>query len=199
MGTSKHAPECEGVQLGMIITPMLDMYFQLMAFFIMVYNPSPLETHVQGKLLPFAKTLTAGPAVPDKKDDTPPVDKEPDVKESLRVIIKAARKDQPAEKVVGKEDPNRPLNDGEPMEIRLKRPEETKEDSFAVISNKRELDNALADLGKALKKIREGPTGNDLTVSLDPDPHLKYEYFIQVYDVCKAAKFKEIGFNAPLK
>src|SRR5436309_576631 len=100
----------EGVQLSLVITPMLDTAFQLMAFFVMVYNPAPTETHLDGKLLPALKkkeeTATASPKVgnkdkkdeePEKKDEEPkidkmPEDKEPDEKElktNLRILIKA--------------------------------------------------------------------------------------------------------------
>ena len=48
----RHAESGGGVQLGLIITPMLDMSFQLMAFFIMTYHPSALEGHIDGNLLP---------------------------------------------------------------------------------------------------------------------------------------------------
>ena len=41
-----------GVALGLIITPMLDMSFQILSFFIMTYHPSALEGHVNGTLPP---------------------------------------------------------------------------------------------------------------------------------------------------
>src|SRR4051812_18317861 len=44
-----------GVDLGIIITPMLDMAFQLLAFFIMTYHPSPSEAAVDGTLLQAAQ------------------------------------------------------------------------------------------------------------------------------------------------
>src|SRR5580704_15976345 len=47
-----------GVNLGLIITPMLDMSFQILSFFIMTYHPSALEGHIAGSLAPptdFAK------------------------------------------------------------------------------------------------------------------------------------------------
>ena len=45
-------PGVAGVNLGLIITPMLDMSFQILAFFIMTYHPSALEGNIDGKLLP---------------------------------------------------------------------------------------------------------------------------------------------------
>src|ERR1043166_8025317 len=47
-----------GVNLSLIVTPMLDMSFQILAFFIMTYHPSALEGHIPGSLVPpenFAK------------------------------------------------------------------------------------------------------------------------------------------------
>src|SRR5262245_25175464 len=158
-------PPEEGVQLGLIITPMLDVAFQLMAFFIMVYNPSPMETHLQGKLLPFAKGATAGPQDKlEKKDDTPPIDKEPETKENLRVLVKA----------VGKGRTERGRADGEPTDPLLKRPEAA--DPIKLADTNDDFEKvALPRLVKELKAIREGPGGAEMTVSIDPDANLKYE------------------------
>src|SRR2546429_8998596 len=58
-------PAAQGVQLGLIITPMLDMAFQILASFIMTYHPSALEAHIPGSL---------GPDNPAVKDaNQPPV------------------------------------------------------------------------------------------------------------------------------
>ena len=52
-----------GVQLSLIVTPMLDMSFQILAFFIMTYHPSALEGHIPGSLVP--------PESVAKKSDNP--------------------------------------------------------------------------------------------------------------------------------
>src|SRR2546421_11155369 len=83
-----------GVQLGLIITPMLDMSFQLLAFFIMTYHPSALEGHIPGSLVPGdvarkGKELDIqNPELPSE-DDFLPID-------SIRVQIKAIAKGQEA-------------------------------------------------------------------------------------------------------
>src|SRR4051794_5964424 len=84
------------VNLNIIITPMLDMAFQLLAFFIMTYHPSALEGHIDGTLLPPAKFAIKGPADKNqKKDDTPSVDDdEPKLTETLLVKVKAVPKGQ---------------------------------------------------------------------------------------------------------
>src|SRR5262245_4000387 len=104
----------EGVNLALMITPMLDMAFQLMAFFIMTYHPSATERHLSGALLPPANVAKAGKADPRKDDkEPPPANVDPDVKEVLRVIVKAVAKGQ----LEGE------LREGDPSRILLQMPE----------------------------------------------------------------------------
>src|SRR5262245_55976659 len=62
-----------GVQMGLIITPMLDMSFQILSFFVMTYHPSALEGHIDGNLLPPKDVATASAKVEKKDDFFPPV------------------------------------------------------------------------------------------------------------------------------
>src|ERR1700722_4024888 len=57
------AGTARGVNLGLIITPMLDMSFQILAFFIMTYHPSALEGHIPGSLVP-SEVAQANPNQP---------------------------------------------------------------------------------------------------------------------------------------
>src|ERR1700739_2628539 len=83
-----------GVALGLIITPMLDMSFQLMAFFIMTYHPSALEGHIDGNLLPPSLVANkAKNAVPTPMD-LRPIDEEPLLQDVLLVVVKAVAKGQ---------------------------------------------------------------------------------------------------------
>ena len=41
-----------GSEVTLPITPMLDMSFQILSFFIMTYHPSALEGHIPGSLAP---------------------------------------------------------------------------------------------------------------------------------------------------
>ncbi|HYT93572.1 MAG TPA: hypothetical protein VEL76_32940 [Gemmataceae bacterium] len=220
----------EGVQLSLVITPFLDVAFQLMAFFVMVYNPAPTETHFDGKLLPYAKAdKPPPPPTPkignkDKKDDEPPKideepkieapkDKEPDEKElktNLRIIIKAVGEADGLPKAKEKEEVDIGFRDGEPKEITLHLPGVAQREATAIWvppppeplkpgDGKKRFEQSLAPLLTKLKEIRDGPGGAEVTVSIDPAPNLKYEYFIRMYDVCKTAKFKEINFHAPQK
>src|SRR4051794_25367790 len=85
----KKHEEPAGVNLSLIITPMLDMAFQLMAFFIMTYHPSSLEGHIDGTLLPPAEIKEVGNAGGNPKDEKPSVENEPNIKEDYMLIVKA--------------------------------------------------------------------------------------------------------------
>src|SRR5438876_6776567 len=128
-----------GVQLGLIITPMLDMSFQLMAFFIMTYHPSALEGHIDGSLLP--PTLIAQSSKKaEKSDDLPPVDDEPPLQDALLVVVKAVPK--------GEKEGQRA--DGEPSRIMLKHKEEA--EPALVADSDLKLADALKKLTADLKK-----------------------------------------------
>ncbi len=189
MGQRKrHIEEGEGVALGMVITPMLDMSFQLMAFFIMTYHPSALEAHIDGKLMPPAKVASAGPASPKKDEkEPPPVDEDPEkAKMTIRVMVKAVAK--------GKKEGKK--GEGEPSQIQLKLPEKT--EAQTISDTDTPLDVGLKRLKEELLKIRKGPDGDRTNITIDADADLKYGYFIMVQDTCKAAKFPNIGFAAPI-
>src|SRR5260370_14857090 len=78
-----------GVNLGLIITPMLDMSFQILSFFIMTYHPSALEGHIAGSLAPPTKVATTGQE--NKLEDVLSVPEElllPDVQDPIRGTVK---------------------------------------------------------------------------------------------------------------
>ncbi len=188
-----HAEESEGVNLSLVITPMLDMSFQLLAFFIMTYHPSALEAHIDGKLLPPTKTATAG-AAPKKEGEKepPPIDIDPDtIKESVRVIIKKVADKLVYNKLTKQEEP------AQDIQVQIKKPDVT--DPQLVVDHTMNLEKeGLPLLKRELERIRAAPGGGALNVVIDADPALMYDYFIRVQDTCKAAKFANVGFAAPL-
>ena len=57
------------------ITPMLDMAFQLLTFFILTYHPAPTEGQFAMNLMPaqaVATTKDEGPSDPKQSSDLPP-------------------------------------------------------------------------------------------------------------------------------
>jgi biopolymer transport protein ExbD len=208
-----HEDASGGVNLNLVITPMLDMSFQLLAFFIMTYHPSALEASIEGKLLPPVKAVSAGPTLGEKKDETPPADEKPDEKLTARLKI---RKDIPR----GAEGQAQPFK----LLVELQKPQiATYEPVLSVefrndrqfrkllASSKEDLDqdaalkgvadslkNQLDQLKKELLKIRNEPGGERISLTLDADPSLLWGYCILVQDTCKAARFESVGFAAPL-
>jgi biopolymer transport protein ExbD len=166
-----------GVQLGLIVTPMLDMSFQLMAFFIMTYHPSALEGHIDGNLLP--PTLTATKGANAMPMDLPSVDEEPGLQDVLLVVVKAATKGQ------------NERQDGEPSRIMLKRPENPEP---AIVAD---TDSTIADgLRKLTAELKKDASAK-ASIKIEADGELKHLYLMQVYDACKRAGYQNISFVAP--
>src|SRR5476651_1355790 len=77
-----------GVNLGLIITPMLDMSFQLLAFFIMTYHPSALEAHIPGSLASPDNPAINIPQQPPNLAAEVPLPPDPDVFEGVAATVK---------------------------------------------------------------------------------------------------------------
>jgi biopolymer transport protein ExbD len=150
------------------ITPMLDMAFQLLAFFVMTYHPSDLEGQMELSL-PSEAIAQAQ----DKEDIKPdaPVDKDQDLKlaANVTVIIRTQRDNVNAGLISG---------------ISLQ--------DDAGTSAVDTLDKLLAEL-----KARRGLVENKENIKIQADNKLKWEEVISVMDVCQQAGFKNISFVPP--
>ncbi len=182
-----HSSDSGGVNMGLIVTPMLDMSFQLLAFFIMTYHPSALEGHIDGNLLPPTLIASTGPKKDqDAPPDLPSVDVEPDLQDVLLVQVKAVAK--------GQIESNR--SDGEPSRIMLKRPESA---AVTVADTDSTLDEGLKKLTGELKKVLSEPGAVKTNIKIESDGDLKHQYLMQVYDACKLAGYQNISFVAPAR
>ena len=173
-----------GVNLAYIITPFLDMSFQLLAFFIMTYHPSAMERHIDGKLVPPIDVATKAPK-PVQSSDLPP-DSDPDAAETLVVKIKAVAK--------GQTDGNR--HDGEPSQILLKEPQDAQPRPISDATDA-VLADGLKKLDLELKRILKQPGAVKTNIKIDGDGDLRHMYVIMVYDICKLAGYHNISFVAP--
>lgn len=185
MSRKKQVGGSEGVMLGLIITPMLDMSFQMLAFFIMVYHPSALEGHIEGKLLPPAKFAVKSDKKEMVADPLPSVDNPPDLSTYVTVKINSVPK--------GKDEGKR--LDGMPRTIQFARPGVP--DLTTLVDSDGELKDGLKKLTDELKKILAEPGNTANSVKLEAEPDLKHEYMMQVYDACRRAGFQNISFVAP--
>ena len=62
-----------GMEIEIPITPMLDMAFQLLTFFILTYRPAPMEGQFSMNLLPAQKAIDITKEQP-KEESTPSLD-----------------------------------------------------------------------------------------------------------------------------
>jgi biopolymer transport protein ExbD len=175
-----------GVSLGLIITPMLDMSFQILAFFIMTYHPSALEGHVPGRLAPAERPAHLGPDQPVPGPEIPiggdPLDELTDV---ILVDIKATGKGQETGLQLA----------GSPRQLFIKTSVDTQAQMLADVNDDfgvalRRLEARLADM---LKKDASRKT----SLKIVADGELRQQYVVGVYDACKKAGFVNIFFVPP--
>ena len=177
----------QGVNLNIMITPFLDMAFQLLAFFVMTYHPHAIEGHIDGKLLPPSKIETAGNKAKDPNAAIAPIDPDDEKsKDNLTVLIKAVPK--------GQTEGTR--KEGDPTRIQLKRPESPGTPE-TIADNDVEFATGLKVLGKELERAQKSPGGAQTAINIEADPDLRQQYVVQVYDVCKAAGYRTVGFVPP--
>jgi biopolymer transport protein ExbD len=184
--TTNIAAGGQGVNLSIIITPMLDMAFQLLAFFVMTYHPHALEGHIDGKLLPPSKAQTAGDKAkaPDEAPINPEDEKEG--KDNFIVVVKSVPK--------GKKEGSR--LEGEPTRILLKRPENLSSPD-TIADTDTDFKVGLRKLKEELERIHNSPSTAKAGVNIEADPDLHQQYVVAVYDTAKAAGIASIGFVAP--
>ena len=156
-----------GPEPNLPITPMLDMAFQLLAFFVMTYHPSDLEGQMDLRLPSEAITRA------EKKEDIDPNAK-PDPKPlelpaNLTVLVRTQQDGS---------------NNGQISALTL-------QDE----AGPQPVDN-LAKLKDELKK-RQETVENKENIKIQADGKLKWESVIQVMDVCQQAGFKNISFVPP--
>jgi len=174
----EHVPG--GVNLGLIITPMLDMSFQILSFFIMTYNPSALEGHIPGSLAPPLEISKNAPE--NKVDDVLSVDPAEilaEVQDAITVIVKASE-----------------TKPGEPSKISIQRktapaPEQI-EDAGATSWKQ-----ARTALATELKRLNQDGAVEKANIKIAADADLQQQYVMEVYDICKQSGFPKIHFVPP--
>src|SRR5262245_16512849 len=160
---SAAGPGSQGVQLSLIITPMLDMSFQILAFFIMTYHPSALEGHIPGSLVP-----PENPAM-KSKDNTnidpnlnplsvPEEDLLPELQDAITVKVKAIQK--------GQEIGSR--TEGAPAQIFIKTTLETEPEMIADVNVDLKKD-ALPRLDARLKEMLKKGATNKTHIKIAAD------------------------------
>jgi biopolymer transport protein ExbD len=151
------------------ITPMLDMAFQLLFFFIMTFNPSDLEGQLDVSL-----PSDADKAAHKKEDQNPKIapDKKPELEFPSDLTVKVRTQ------LDG-------VNDGD-ISALFVRNRDAKEESV----------NDLAGLRQYLEKAQETITNKE-GIKVQGDGKLKVRSVLKVMDVCRKAGFKNVSFVPP--
>jgi biopolymer transport protein ExbD len=165
--TTRRKPEA-GPEPTLPVTPMLDMAFQLLAFFVMTYHPSDLEGQMDLSLP--SENITRA----DKQENVDPNSK-PDPNRALEL---------PANLTVIVRTQMDNVNNGRISALTLQ------DDS-----GPHPVDN-LDTLSTELKE-RSKTVDNKENIKIQADAKLKWEAVIQVMDVCQQAGFKNISFVTP--
>jgi biopolymer transport protein ExbD len=149
------------------ITPMLDMAFQLLAFFVMTYHPSDLEGQMDLSLP--SEVITRAEKKEDVDPNAKPDPKPLELPANLTVLVRTQQDG---------------VNNGRISALTL-------QDE----AGPQPVDN-LDKLKDELKKRRE-TVENKENIKIQADGKLKWESVIQVMDVCQQAGFKNISFVPP--
>jgi biopolymer transport protein ExbD len=159
------------VQLNTVITPMLDMTFQLLFFFVLTYSPSAA---MEGKMdfnLPASGDYRA--RAPEDVNLDKPSDTDLALPAQLTVLIKTAHT---GDKSV----------DGNISALVVK-----STDGETALPNLEALENFLRH------KVKEEGLSNKDDIKIEAESKLKYACVIDVMDACLKSGFTRVGFNPP--
>jgi biopolymer transport protein ExbD len=163
--------EGSGIEPTLPITPMLDMAFQLLFFFVVTYNPSDLEGQMDLSL-PSEQVAQA-----KNEKDVDPLSK-PDKNQSLEL---------PADVTVIVNTARDGVHDGAINALHIE------ERSGQIHPN---YDEKLEQLKAELLKIRERVENKD-AIKIQGDSKLKWVEVVRVMDACRKAGFQNISFVPP--
>ncbi len=162
------------------ITPMLDMAFQLLTFFIFTYHPAGLEGQVELRLpaLPASnhRDAAAGAGNAERAGLSGTRSRDDDRTGAGLEIA--------ADLLVAVESAKDPSNAGLISAIHV----EERSGRTTV--------SGLADLRAHLKRAHDAAEGKG-AVNVQADARLRWDAVVQVVDACRASGFPEIRFLAP--
>jgi biopolymer transport protein ExbD len=149
------------------ITPMLDLTFQLLFFFIVIYHPSALEGQMDMALPAHSENKAEKPEDVLKPNES----NQPELPADLTILLKTQ-------------------NGGEQTGLITQIIVRDRAGDTNI-----PVDDKFEALEKYLGKAKEGLTNKE-DIKIEGDSRLKWFYIVKVMDVCRKAGFK-IGFGPP--
>ena len=177
--TRRLTTDASGVQLSSIITPMLDMAFQILAFFIMTYHPSALEGHIPGTLAGDVAVQGPGNANPGVNLGEPihPLEL---LGEALTLKLDVS-----------------PHAMGEIGKIFLRQAADV-QDELVTDIDRGSLEQSMNELRRRLEAAKVPLVGKTL-IRIRADGEVHQGNLVRVYDTCKRAGFADIQFARPAR
>jgi biopolymer transport protein ExbD len=155
------------VEINRVITPMLDLAFQVLLFFILTYHPSQLEEGQIDLTLPDAAQAQA--ATPKDASPDPSLPGDLELPSEISVLVKTQHD--------GSE-----LGGISQISVQERQGAHDEPDPEG--------------LRKYLLSARTG-LSNQNDIKIQADKGLKYAYVMQIVDVCNRAGFRNVSFGPP--
>jgi biopolymer transport protein ExbD len=164
----------DGPEPNIPVTPMLDMAFQLLAFFVLTYHPSDLEGQMQ-LALPTENT----PAAHKLADVDPKAKPDPDITKEMPADLTVTAKTQ---------------TNGTLSEIAISALSIERASIHPASSEAKRVNEALNALTHELQKIKK-ELEKTAAVQLVADSKLKWDSVTLVMDACRKAGFENISLS----
>lgn len=157
-----------GPEPNLPVTPMLDMAFQLLAFFVMTYHPSDLEGQMELSLP--SEAITQAKDQQQVDPTAAPEDKPLELPTNVTVIVRTQHDN---------------VNNGLISDL-----------SYQDDAGLHPVGNSLDKLREELTAL-SATVENKENIKIQADAKLKWEEVINVMDVCQQTGFKNISFVPP--
>jgi biopolymer transport protein ExbD len=167
-------------KVQMPITPMLDMTFQLLFFFLLNYHPQLQEGQMDLALPTDKPTVSDSNKQEELSKDVGEEKDELAEPPEVTVIVKSVQGDDAR-------------NAGDISEISVQLKEATTQITSQEGNTSKDLLKALQE---HLKKVRE-TVGNKTDIMMRGERRLKWQYIVQVLDACEKAGFSNPHFSPP--
>jgi biopolymer transport protein ExbD len=174
MFSRKHRGGDEGLEVEIPVTPMLDMAFQLLTFFIFTYHPNEVVEGQMEMMLPGGGTYKAQ----KQEDVNPEAMSDPDVDAQSKITLRV--KTQRSE-------------EGGSIQYPIEIEGLSKDSALSL----KELEQRLVVMRGAEKSGEKIEGGGADSVKIEADRRLKWQFIVEIMDSCKRAGYHNIGFGPP--
>jgi biopolymer transport protein ExbD len=170
----KHRGTNEELAVDIPVTPMLDMAFQLLTFFIFTYNPSTIKEGQMPMMLPGGGTVKAQ----KQEDVNPDAMSDPDVDAQSKITLRVKTQHSDDAGAIQF-----------PIEI-----EGLSKDSATSLKDLEAKLVAMRGADKSGEKVEGGASDS---VKIEGEKRLKWQFVVEIMDTCKRAGYQNIGFAPP--